>query len=249
MIDSQTKLTVSSAGGLSLNCVLTLKAGSTFLRNLFYVLEHGALYHDPLMIHNFEQQTTRSLTKHELAEHISFFVVRNPIDRFFSLYFDKIISPEPHNFSWAVARMKKDRVFHDGENLTLEQHRENSVSLAWFVKFRLNMHRVDEVNPHWRPQIAVVRQALKFGLTPLLQENLSTQLLQIAGGRIEGLAEAIALVGQRNKSKRNVSANDILTPELKALICELYEDDMSLYKLLVEGWAHGQPPDLKFLVE
>ena len=83
----------------------------------------------------------------------------------------------------------------------------------------------------------------------MLQKSLSAQLLKIADGRIEGLEDAINLVGLRNKSARSISADDILTPDLKNLIFKLYADDFALYNLLVDGWAKGQPPDLSFLVE
>ncbi|MBL4806224.1 MAG: sulfotransferase family 2 domain-containing protein [Rhodobacteraceae bacterium] len=250
MIDQNSVLQVQSAGDLPLHCVVNLKAGSTFLRNLFHVLAHGELYTDPNMIHESEHQVMQSLSIDELAHDISFFVIRNPIDRFFSLYFDKIISAPPRNFPWVTARMAKNWTFHAGPKLTIEQHRENCLSLISFIKFRFNMHPMDAVNPHWKPQTEVVKRAIKFGLTPLLQENLSAQLIQISGDRIPGLDDAIALVGHRNKSTRTVFAKDILTPRIRRLISELYEADVALYKLLKSGWTEtGQPPDLTFLME
>ncbi len=186
------------------------------------------------------------MTREALAAEISFFVLRDPVERFFSLYFDKAIGPEATRFGWIAETLKTNRTFHDGPGLTIDQHRENCQSLLLFVKARLNGQTEGAINPHWSRQITRMRGALRFGLKPLLLERLEPQLLEIAEGRIPPLEAALAMVKNRNRSPRVVAAEDILTPALYADIAALYPEDIELYDLVKTGWDMlGHPPAIE----
>jgi len=193
-----------------------------------------------------DQLPSRNMTREELAQEVSFFVLRDPIERFFSLYFDKAIGDSESRFGWIAETLKANRVFHDGPVLSLEQHRENCHSLALFIKARLRGQTEGPINPHWSQQIVRMRGALRFGLRPLLLERLTPQLLQIADGRIPALEEALAMVKSRNRTARSLSAGDILTPALYADIAALYPEDIELYDLVKTGWDMlGHPPEIE----
>ncbi|HIP21979.1 MAG TPA: hypothetical protein EYG79_00040, partial [Rhodobacteraceae bacterium] len=82
---TEERLTVTSPDSQPLNYLVTLKVGSTYLRNLIYVLDHGEMFSD--IERDFPRDLpSRDLTKAELAQETSFFVVRDPVARFFSLY-------------------------------------------------------------------------------------------------------------------------------------------------------------------
>ncbi len=242
---SEARLTVTSAATQPFNCVIALKAGSTFLRNLVWVLDHG----QPFSADNRSfpaQLPSRELTREELAAEVSFFVLRDPVERFFSLYFDKAIGDETTRFGWIAETLKANRTFHDGPDLTLDQHRENCHALTLYIKARLRGHADGPINPHWSRQITRMQGALRFGLQPLLLERLEPQLLQIAGGRIPALEAALDMVKSRNRTPRAVSAGDILTPALYADIVALYPEDIELYDLVKTGWEMlGHPPEIK----
>ncbi len=242
---SEARLTVTSARTQPLNCVIPLKSGSTFLRNLIWVLDHGTPFSpDPRAFP--DTLYSRTLTRAELAQEVSFCVLRDPIERFFSLYFDKAIGPEATRFGWISKTLKANRIFHDSPDLSLSQHRENCLSLTLFIKARLGGATKGPINPHWNTQIKRVTGALKFGMTPLLLDQLEPQLLHIANGRIAGLPAAMNMVVSRNHAKRAVSAQDILTPDLYAHIAALYPADIQLYDLVKTGWElHGHPPDIE----
>jgi hypothetical protein len=242
---SAARLTVTSSATKPLNCVMSLKAGSTFLRNLIWVLDHGKPYSaEPRSFP--EQLPSREMTREELAAEVSFFVLRDPVERFFSLYFDKAIGPDATRFGWIAETLKANRVFHDAPDLSVAQHRENCHALTLYIKARLRGHAKGPINPHWSPQTTRMRGALRFGLQPLLLEKLEPQLLQIAGGRIPTLAAALDMVKNRNRTKRVVSAEDILTPALYADIAALYPEDIELYDLVKTGWEmFGHPPEIE----
>ena len=242
---TEARLTVNSPNSQPLNYLLTLKVGSTYLRNLIYVLDHGEVFSE--IERDFPRELpTRELTKYELAQDVSFFVVRDPVARFFSLYFDKAIGAAGSRFPWMVEILVTNRVFHDKPDLTIEEHRENCMSLLGFLSARLRGLVEGKINPHWNKQFVRAEMGLKFGMKPLMLDRLDEQLLHISDGRIDGLQDAMALVKSRNRSPRPVEAEDIMTPEIYAKISALYPEDIQLYDLVKTGWdMHGQPPKIE----
>lgn len=242
---SEPRLSVTSAQNQPFNCLLSLKVGSTFLRNLVYMLDHGETFSAvekefPTGLLN------RELTAAELASEVSFFVVRDPVARFFSLYFDKVVGVEENRFPWIIDKLKTHRIFHEGPKLSLEQHRDNCMSLLGFLGVRLRGQIKGPINAHWNKQITRVEKAISFGLHPLMLENLESQLVQIANGRINGLERAITRVQSRNRSPRVAPVEDILTPEIYAKISALYPEDIQLYDFVKTGWeVLGHPPKIE----
>jgi len=240
------RLRVTSAQSQPFNCLISLKVGSTFLRNLIWVLDHGSPYSsDSRAIP--EPIPSKDMTREELAQEISFFVLRDPVDRFFSLYFDKVLGSEATRFNWIAETLTANRVFHNGPALSIQQHRENCASLAKFIKSRLRGHAKGPINPHWNTQFKRMEAAVKFGLQPLMLDRLEPQLLQIANGRIPGLEAAMAQVKSRNRTPRVVASDEILTPDLYQDIAALYPEDIQLYDLVKTGWdLLGHPPEINF---
>ena len=229
----------------SINCVAISKTGRTYLRNLLYVLEHNKDYHDPLKIHTEGASSNSELTKSEIAKEVSFFVIRDPVDRFFSLYFDKIYNTGEHSFPWIAKRLVERRGFVHEANLTVEQHRANCLALLGYINRKFETEALPDLNSHWSPQVEMAKKAIRFGLQPLLLENLDEQLLHIADGRIEGLENAIKATPHRNSSSKPYSVEEILTPEIAQRISDLYGDDQALYERVKTAWdTTGRPPIL-----
>ena len=228
-----------------INCVAISKIGRTYLRNLLYILEYQKEYHEPLKIHTKGTSSHSDLTKPELAEEVSFFVIRDPVDRFFSLYFDKIYGTGDHSFPWIAKRLVEHRGFMHEANLTVEQHRANCLALLGYINRKFETEALPDINPHWSPQVELTKKAIRFGLQPLLLENLDKQLLHIADGRIEGLENAMQALPHRNSSSKPYSIEEILTPEIARRISDLYGDDQALYERVKMAWeTTGRPPKL-----
>lgn len=242
---TEERLTVTSPVSQPLNYLVTLKVGSTYLRNLIYVLDHGEPFSK--IERDFPRELpSKHLTKAELINETSFFVVRDPVARFFSLYFDKAIGAAGSRFPWMVEILVTNRVFHVMPDLTIEQHRENCMSLLGFLGVRLRGQIKGAINPHWNKQFLRAEQGLNFGMKPLMLDRLDQQLLHIADGRIDGLEAAMAKVKNRNRSPRPVEAEDIMTPEIYAKISALYPEDIQLYDLVKTGWDMlGHPPEIE----
>ncbi|MEO0358853.1 MAG: sulfotransferase family 2 domain-containing protein, partial [Pseudomonadota bacterium] len=76
--------------------MVTPKCGCTFIKNLMWRLEHGSFYHSPMTIHDKDETFLRAadfgLTEDQVrGEDFAFMAVRKPVDRFFSLYAEKVI--------------------------------------------------------------------------------------------------------------------------------------------------------------
>ena len=238
------RLNVLSARSQPLNGLITLKVGSTFVRNLFYTLDHGQPFSNvekafPTDLH------ARNLTREELAEDVSFFVVRDPVERLFSLYFDKVVGLPENRFRFVTKVLTKNRVFHDGPALTIAQHRENILSLIGYINVRIKGIADGPVNPHWNKQYARVAPAIKFGLKAVMLDRLEPQLLQIADNRIAGLEAAFGMVASRNRSRHIVPISEVMTPEIYEKISSTYAEDIQLYDLVKTGWeVLGHPPEI-----
>ena len=242
---SEARITLTSAQSQPFNCMISLKVGSTFLRNLIWLLDHGTPYSTDEKAFP-SGLPSRTLTRAELADQVAFFVVRDPIARFFSLYFDKIVGKPENRFHFITDKLKEHRVFHDGTDLTPDQHRENCMSLLGFISVRLRGQMKGPINPHWNKQITRLTPAIEIGLTPLMLEKLEPQLLQISAGKVDGLAEALAKVRSRNRSPKPITVDEVLTSEIYQKICSLYPEDIQLYDLVKTGWElNGHPPEIE----
>jgi len=228
-----------------INCFAISKIGRTYLRNLLYILEHNEEYHEPLKIHVKGVSLHSNLTKSELTKEISFFVVRDPVDRFFSLYFDKVYGTGEHSFPWVADRLAENRGFVRGDNLSIDQHRNNCLGLLMYIRRKFEKEPLEDLNSHWAPQVEMAKKAIRFGLQPLMLEKLDEQLLHIADGRIAGLEKAMAVLPHRNTSTKPYSIAEIITPEIADRISALYADDQALYERVKTAWLEtGHPPKL-----
>ena len=91
----------------------------------------------------------------------------------------------------------------------------------------------------------MAKKAIRFGLQPLLLENLDEQLLFIADGRVDRLEKAMKMLPHRNSSNKPYTIKEILTPEIAQRISGLYAADQALYERIKTAWdTTGRPPKL-----
>lgn len=226
---------VICAGDLPLYYVATMKVGCTYLKNVFYWLEHGETYENPEQIHGVGAVSHRDIgTSHN---GIGFYVVRDPLDRVLSLYFDKVIGDSTRVFPWIAKRLSENRKFYPMAN-TIEEHRTNLNSFLGYLEHRFASAALDDLNPHWRPQVEVATRVQGYGFRAVLLEHLEDQLIQLAGD-IPNVADAMAAVGTRNETPRPFTKKELLSPELIERIGNLYAADLALYEKTKKEWTDG----------
>ncbi|MEM8741878.1 MAG: sulfotransferase family 2 domain-containing protein [Pseudomonadota bacterium] len=220
------------------------KSGCTLLRNLAYLIDHGRPHPDPLAI-----QAERCLHSQAFSTQShngrAFMMLRDPVARFLSLYFDKVIGDGPHAFPWIAQRLAQQRGFSQEATLSAAQHRANCHVLMGFLERRVRSRPAGQVNPHWRPQAAFAARARRFGLRGLTLEGVGTQLPAHLGDVVPGLEAMLARLGRLNTSARpDRPADDVLVDaRLERRILALYGADRSLHQRVTAAWGtNGRAP-------
>ncbi len=217
----------------------TTKCGCTFLKNLFYLLDHDEPHPDAVNIHAYPDDLLRATevpldTVCESAH--AFMVVRDPVDRFFSLYFDKIYRNGPQNFP----RIREVLVAQEGldirPGIDAGRHRQNClIMIDWLARNHAGETDMP-VNPHWRRQAARIRQGRKMHLTHLTLDGLEWQLPMLLEDVIPDIVGKMAAVTARNRTAPPVAKSDILDEALRDRIIAVYRADRKAHVAASKYW-------------
>lgn len=237
------RLSVLTTYRHNLNTLAQPKAGISYIRNLHYALDHGRMHPTPDTIENDDCLVSRPRTAEEMAGCVNIVVMRNPVARFFSLYFDKIWSEGGRAFPWIAEKLRENRRFlGPSKPMGQAEHHDNCCRLLGYLETRFRERPTEELNPHWRPQIVRVRRAARFGFVPVILEDFSNQLTIVADGKIRGLPEALETTTYRNSSPKPISAVKLESPQILDRLHALYGDDIALYERIRAGWIENNAP-------
>jgi len=215
------------------------KCGSTFLKNLFYVLDHDAPHDDPEYIHDHSRDLIRAdKTPAQLlsASKFAFTVLRKPVSRFMSLYFDKIHGTGPQNFPEIRLEIAKDCGLDLAQNLDAAGHRDNCEKLIDWLEKNLAGDTDIEVNPHWRPQSMRVGTVDHLAIELLTLDGLDWQLPLLLGDVVPELEQKMAQAKARNRTSYPIAPEEIITPALECKVNEVYADDLVRYEHIRRRW-------------
>ncbi|GFE63941.1 sulfotransferase family 2 domain-containing protein [Litoreibacter roseus] len=223
------------------------KCGCTFVKNLLWSLEHEKPYPDPKRIHDedagFLRASALDLTpaQIEMRPH-AFTVIRNPVDRFLSLYFDKVIGPGHQNF------VNLRGVLADDHDLDLtadspDAHRRNCHILIKWLEDNLNVPGKLENDAHWTPQHYRGNLMKTFNLKLLLLNDLNRHLTVLLQDILPDIAERLSAL-ERNKSGGDARKRDVLDAPLRKKINVVYARDRRIFNRTRDAWdAMGDTPD------
>jgi len=221
------------------------KCGCTFLRNLVYYLDHDGLHPDSKRIHSHEDDFVKAARIPRDVLHDSpylFAVIRDPIDRFLSLYFDKLSNMDNRFDTGMRDRVGRAAGLKLAPNLGLEGHRENCLkTLDWFEK---NLDgKAGKPNPHWQRQSVRLKKAEELAPRLLTLGGLSWQLPQILAPIIPDIADKMAAVRVRNESRKPFGRAEILTPEIAAAVLRVYPADSETFARTATQWGDAPRQD------
>lgn len=242
ILDNSPKIHVLGSHRHNANAIVTAKGGCSFVRNLFYTLDHGRPYQNPQAINKHGVLLQGQKSARELADGINFMVLRHPLERFYSLYFDKVWGKSDNSFGWIGEALARNRRFRVERDLTAEEHHDNCCRLLGFLESRFNDEKPEDQNAHWRPQYVRAEQAADFGFHGVQLDQLQPQLIALAAGKIRGLDAAFDLTKYRNESDKPISPDAITSTWIIDRVETLYAEDIALYERLSIGWGAGSSP-------
>ncbi|WP_164736758.1 sulfotransferase family 2 domain-containing protein, partial [Pararhodobacter zhoushanensis] len=240
---SETRFSVS-AGEPAKSMGRRRRIRCTYVKNVLWQLDHGAPHPVPNRVHDNDADFGRAGDKGFTAEQIrengyAFTVLRNPIERFLSLYFDKVVGPGWHNFvNLRGVLVDYHRLNPDAD--TVEGHRRNCEILINWIEMSLNGEAELSADSHWTLQSDRLPIMKQLDLKLLMLANVDTTLKMLLEPRIPGLDPTILKV-ERNESPKPVSRSQIMTKELRESIARVYKRDMWLTYMTWKYWNNEKP--------
>lgn len=220
------------------------KCGCTFVKNLLWRLEHGADHAVPLRVHDDDADFLRAdalgLTPEAIrAEGHAFTVLRNPVDRFFSLYTDKVIGPGWQKFV-PLRKVLVQRHGLDPEARSVGAHRANCALLIDWLEANLATGRDLPKDPHWTPQAWRRPLMEKFDLKLLTLNDLSAQIACLARDVVPDIEQVLDGL-EANRSAKPIAKGDVLVRELRQRINAVYAEDRRLFTAVRDAWREVDP--------
>ncbi len=216
------------------------KCGCTFLRNLIYYLDHDQEHPHGGRIHTFEDDFIKAalVPRSQLQQSpYMFTVVRDPMDRFLSLYFDKIANPHNTTDVKIKKNMFKNARLKRNPRNKLGIHQHNCVQMLRWLDSNMAGETRLKINPHWQRQSARIARAGDMGLRFVTLDGLNWQLPALLSPLIPDIATKMNVVKTRNTSPKPIAKSDVVTPEIEALVSEIYAEDAAHYTQVNSEWG------------
>lgn len=210
---------------------------SAFLKNLIYVMDHNRPHAEALNIHDHNDTLPRGeeLSDEEGHSYLNFTVVRNPVDRFFSFYFSRLVGREQYKHEWI-----HDAVKADGgpqmRPISLEEHRTYCAFLVGWVERTLKGETAEKPNPLWMPQRVRVNTARAIRAKILTVEDLTAQLHMLLGDRVPGLDGYLAKTPRPRHNDRLFPQKELETDTVLEALHRIYAFDLEIWRRARDAW-------------
>lgn len=211
------------------------KCGCTFVKSVLYEWEYGETPVREQQLN--EVPKTEGWTREQItASPFKLVVIRDPVARFFSLYFDKILAvgqEDPHPIHDLFCN--KLKIVDPYVGADVDGHRVNCLRAMRWIRGNLNLKTARKPNWHWRPQVTRLKRLRDYDFDVVPLEDLSDRLPGLWGGAVTGDAAKVMARRPANQSRKPVSAQDIEDEELRALILRVYDIDKAIYDQVTAG--------------
>jgi hypothetical protein len=248
MADPQTRKTADpgrllSCRALPIRYLFIPKCGCTFVKNLIWRLDHGQAYHDPKRIHDvmegFARASAFGLDEAAIrAEEHAFTILRNPVDRFLSLYFDKVVGSGWEKYVPLRAVLMRHGL--NPEAQTPEEHRRNVMIMIDWIEVNLAGENELPREAHWTPQWYRSDVMRGFDLKLLTLTNLDQRLAFLLGDLVPGIGGIMAEM-ERYATNSKERKDQVLDQKAKARINHVYRRDREIFERLRDLWRDEKP--------
>lgn len=215
------------------------KCGCTFVKNVLWAIQNGRYHPNPVRVHDDDKDFLRAsdlgIDAHRISsEPMAFTVIRNPIDRLLSLYFDKVVGIGKESYV-PLADVLTEKRGLDQSPTTLSDHQRNIETLIDWLEENLS----DEIDlprdAHWTPQVYRSDVMQTFNLKMLTVDRLSYGLDALIGEKVHN-ARSIINGAEKNSSNKKIDKRLLLTNNIRRKINNLYPGDRKLYQLVNGRW-------------
>ena len=173
----------------------------------------------------------------------AFVIIRNPIDRFLSLYFDKIFCGSSH-----IGQSFLTRGLVDRDATSIEVHQTNLIQSLGWINATIKGRAYQKPNYHWRLQIKRLHKISNLDVHMLTLDGLSWQLPYLLRNTCPDIATVMQQIGLRNQSPKPFNATQLTSQKLRRQISRIYAADERVYAEVNRHWAeigtglghHGQ---------
>lgn len=219
------------------------KCGCTFVKNVLWYIQFSTHHSNPIRIHDDDGKFLRASdlnlnSASILQEDSAFTVVRNPIERFISLYFDKIVGKGREQFvPLARTLIAKHGLIENPHSVS--DHRYNLEILAAWLPLNL-AHSLDMPSEaHWTPQIYRADVMHAFNLRLLTVNKLRLGMEILLRRRVPQISVALS-EAEMNRSERSFEKQALLTPSIRKSINSTYSEDRKLFHKVSSAWSDIQ---------
>ncbi|WP_299751762.1 sulfotransferase family 2 domain-containing protein [uncultured Tateyamaria sp.] len=215
------------------------KCGCTYVKNLIWKLHTGSQFQNPLRIHVVDKDLPRAsdfglTSAHIRNEDYAFTVLRNPVDRFYSLYTDKVVGPG-HKMYVPLRSILADKYGLDVSASSLTAHTKNCSILIEWIAENLQSEKDIAKEAHWTPQAYRKNLMWQFDLKLLLVKDLERQLSILLEPIIPNIEDMLKNL-ERNQSSKDFRREEVVTPKLRKRINEVFSDDRKLFGQVRDQW-------------
>ncbi len=218
------------------------KCGCTFIMNVLYYLNYDRINQNPLQVHKnnhiipkADAATNQDITNSPYA----FVIIRDPVKRFMSLYFDKLYGHPRSSETYNLGEyFTKNGLITNDIGSDAVKHRENCIRTILWIKQNLAGNTDQAMNWHWKPQKIRLRQVHPLRFKVLMLEDINFQLPFVLSPLIPHIADAMKTVSAQNVSDKPVQPKEVLNDELCNLIQDTYPDDTKIYQEVSAYWRN-----------
>ncbi len=215
------------------------KSGCTYIKNLFYYLNTGELHPLGDQIHKDEKSLLRA-SEEDVEDILNSpyvsIVLRNPVNRFLSLYYDKIYNPYDKSIFWFREEIGLELGMNFDPDLDIEGHKKNTLILIDWIGKNIEGETEFFKDFHWRPQYWMYRRIKPFNPDIIPLELLGEALPMKIGEVVPDIREAMEAVRAKNKSPKPFSYDDIRSWPVTKRVRAVYAQDYALHKQGMRRW-------------
>ena len=233
-----------SCKALPIRYLVIPKCGCTFIKNLIWRLDHGTSYANPPRVHertrDFARVSQFNLTVDEVrAEDHCFVVLRDPIDRFLSLYFDKVVGDGYRKFVPLRAILREHHGLNVSPETAADHQRNCHILIDWIER---NLTKGTEIgrDAHWTPQHFRMETIRAFDMKVLPINGLDGHLTMLLSGVVPNIGEILGTLERYTSNSKDLK-DQVLDATLKNRITEVYRRDAENYTKLRKVWAEIGP--------